>query len=194
LAPESTWAPVAGPTSPDPRIRIRWATSMSDRTWRLAAAAIAVMVVACSGSPPPAHRSSEPGGHVPTPVIDSRATSTSWVGRIRHLRISSRAGPVGTVVTISGLDCRSGSGQQDTLLWGIVLRLPSAIPTQWDAFGSVSVRSVRLGVFSATFRIPSKAGQINAMGGGSILPGDAIEFRSAPPVCRSNLFRVTAGD
>ncbi len=114
------------------------------------------------------------------------SSGSSGLGGL-HLQVTPASGPVGTEVTITGPDCRSTPGQARTLLSGQVLRGPAA-----EIFGSVTVQWIAAAPFSVSFMIPALAGQINGLGGGPIQPGDQIRFVSAPAVCASDGFTVSA--
>ncbi len=143
---------------------------------------IAAISIVCSCTT--THRALDPGRHVRifSPIIPSEPILASG----RHLTFEPGSGRIGSKVRVAGPDCRSDVTEKDSILWATVYR-----EHPHRVFGSFWIGRIPSEPFEVSVKIPPVADQISGMGGGRIRVGDTIEFSSAPPICQSDLFRVT---
>jgi hypothetical protein len=126
------------------------------------------------------------------PAASHEAATAALTLKLLHgagtpvLTLKPSSGPIGQHVLLKGENCQATANQHNTQLFAYVSHRDA------DAeFGSLTVSTeVRPQKFTASYKIPAIANELNGAGGGPIRTGDRIQFFTAPPVCASNIFEV----
>ncbi len=169
---------------------------------RLAAAAVlaAIVCASCAGAPatstppvataPIAIATLAPRSPGASPQAAPTAGPDCFFGKVGTLTVCPGVTPIGSAVTISGLECGNPGGPA-IIYFGSEAQFgdPTASPYGASELGRFPVDSA--GRFRATVMVPTSLDPIQGLGGGAVTPG-VYAIYSKPSLCRSRI-TVTAG-